>query len=62
MKKNVHITIHNKTTMLHVKAYEYKCLNIECDVLTFNAELEFSKRYQTMTDTLIYLIFAFQYF
>ena len=48
--------IHNKTTWLHIKAYEYECLNQECIVKTFNEKLEFAKKYQVMTDNLIQLI------
>ena len=36
--------VHNKTTLLHVKAYEYECMNTECDVSTFNEKLEFAKK------------------
>lgn len=46
-------SIYNKTTWLHVKVYEYKCLNKNCNITTFNEELEFAKKYQVMTDTLI---------
>lgn len=54
--------IHNKTTFLHIKAYEYECLNKECDISTFNEELEFAKKYQTMTDALIQLILCISIF
>lgn len=54
--------IHNKTTLLHVKAYEYECINKKCNISTFNEELEFAKKYQTMTDTLIQLILCVSIF
>lgn len=54
--------IHNKTTLLHVKAYEYECVNKECNTLTFNEELEFAKKYQTMTNELIQLILCISIF
>ena len=54
--------IHNKTTILHVKAYEYKCINQECNISTFNEDLEFAKKYQTMTDKLIQLILCISIF
>lgn len=54
--------IHNKTTWLHIKAYEYKCLNKNCNITTFNEELEFAKKYQVMTDTLIQLILCVSIF
>ena len=54
--------IHNKTTWLHVKAYEYECLNQECIIKTFNEKLEFAKKYQVMTDNLIQLILSVSIF
>lgn len=54
--------IHNKTVILHIKAYEYKCTNKECNITTFNEELEFAKKYQTMTDKLIQLILCVSIF
>lgn len=54
--------IHNKTTILHVKAYEYECINQECNISTFNEDLEFAKKYQTMTDKLIQLILCISIF
>ena len=54
--------IHNKITLLHVKAYEYECQNTECNITTFNEELEFAKKYQVMTDALIQLILCISIF
>lgn len=54
--------IHNKTTYLHVKAYEYECLNLKCKITTFNEELEFAKKHQVMTDSLIQLILCISIF
>ena len=54
--------IHNKTTWLHVKAYEYECINKNCKVKTFNEELEFAKKHQVMTDSLIQLILCISIF
>ena len=54
--------IHNKTTWLHVKAYEYECLKQECITKTFNEKLEFAKKYQVMTDNLIQLILSVSIF
>ena len=54
--------INNKTTILHVKAYEYECINQECNISTFNEDLEFAKKYQTMTDKLIQLILCISIF
>lgn len=54
--------IHNKTAILHVKAYEYECTNKECNVTTFNEELDFAKKHQTMTDKLIQLILCVSIF
>lgn len=54
--------IHNKTTYLHMKAYEYECLNSECKIKIFNEELEFAKKHQVMTDALIQLILGISIF
>ena len=54
--------INNKTTILQVKAYEYECINQECNISTFNEDLEFAKKYQTMTDKLIQLILCISIF
>ena len=54
--------IHNKTTWLHVSAYEYECLNQECMVKTFNEELKFAKKHQVMTDNLTQLILSISIF
>lgn len=54
--------IHNKTTWLHVSAYEYECLNQECMVKTFNEKLKFAKKHQVMTDNLIQLILSVSIF
>ena len=54
--------IHNKTTWLHVKAYEYECTNSKCEITTFNENLEFAKKHQVMTDSLIQLILCISIF
>ncbi len=54
--------IHNKTTWLHVKAYEYECTNLKCNITTFNEELVFAKKHQVMTDALIQLILCISIF
>ncbi len=54
--------IHNKTTWLHVKAYEYECSNSKCEITTFNENLEFAKKHQVMTDSLIQLILCISIF
>ncbi len=54
--------IHNKTTWLHVKAYEYECINPKCETTTFNEELDFAKKHQVMTDSLIQLILSISIF
>lgn len=56
------IPLHNKTTWLHVKAYEYECKNSNCEITTFNEELEFAKKYQVMTDALLQLILCVSIF
>lgn len=54
--------IHNKTTWLRVKAYEYECTNSKCEITTFNENLEFAKKHQVMTDALIQLILCVSIF
>ena len=54
--------IQNIETWLIVNAYEYECLNEECEITTFNEALPFARKNKVMTDNLIQLILSISIF
>lgn len=56
------IPIHNTETWLIVNAYEYECLNINCQITTFNETLPFARKNKVMTDSLIQFILSISIF
>lgn len=54
--------IRNIETWCIVTAYEYECVNKECEVTTFNEELAFARKNKVMTDSLIQFILSISIF
>jgi len=54
--------IQNIETWLVVNAYEYECINEECEVTTFNESLPFAIKNKVMTNNLIQFILSISIF
>lgn len=54
--------IHNIETWCIVTAYEFECINKNCEIKTFNEELSFARKSKVMTDALIQFILSISIF
>ena len=54
--------IHNTETWLNITAYEFECLNEECEIKTFTEQLSFAKRNKVKTNALVQLILSISIF